>query len=67
MARKHNGGRPAKGRQVAEYTAAVRYHNGHSELVRVRNADDAAEARALIFEQVLNVHSVVVSACPIDK
>lgn len=47
--------------QRPEFIAAVRYHDGSSELVRVRNADDIADARSLVLAELLDVSSVVIA------
>ena len=47
--------------QRPEFIAAVRYHDGRSELVRVRNADDIADARSLVLAELLDVSSVVIA------
>ena len=44
-----------------EFIAAVRYHDGRSELVRVRNADDIADARSLVLAELMDVSSVVIA------
>jgi len=59
-AAKRSRPRPPAARRP-EYTAAVRYRDGSRELVRVRNADDMADARALIFAELDDVSSVVIA------
>ena len=44
-----------------EYTAAVRYLDGSRDLFRIRNADDMADARALVLSEVGTVRSVVIA------
>lgn len=44
-----------------EYTAAVRYHDGSSELIRIKDADNLADARAMIKEHILNVRTTVIA------
>ncbi|WP_374547893.1 hypothetical protein [Rhodoblastus sp.] len=44
-----------------EYTAAVRYLDGRRELFRVRNADDMADARALVLSELGDVRSLVIA------
>ena len=43
-----------------DFTAAVRYRDGSSELFRIRNADDADDARAMVLAEVDDVVAVVV-------
>ncbi|MBK7900264.1 MAG: hypothetical protein KA603_03345 [Azonexus sp.] len=50
------------GRRPAEYIAAVRYHDGTRDLVRVRNADDMADARAMVLDELDGVRAVVIAA-----
>ncbi len=50
------------GRRPAEYIAAVRYIDGTRDLVRVRNADDMADARALVMQELDGVRTVVIAA-----
>ncbi len=45
-----------------EYIAAVRYHDGKRDLFRVRNADDIADARAMVLAELGNVRSVMIAA-----
>lgn len=52
--RSHRAPRP-------EYTAAVRYLDGRRELFRVRNADDMADARALVLSELGDVRSLVIA------
>lgn len=62
---KYNGGRPGKGSKVSkpevEYTAAVRYRNGESELFHIKYASDIGDARNVVLDQIANVHSVVIA------
>lgn len=44
-----------------EYTAAVRYLDGRRDLFRVRNADDMADARALVLSELGDVRSLVIA------
>lgn len=44
-----------------EYTAAVRYLDGSRDLFRVRNADDLADARALVISELGDVQSVLIT------
>lgn len=44
-----------------EYLAAVRYLDGSRDLFRVRNADDLADARALVLSELGDVRSLVLS------
>ncbi len=48
-------------RQRPEFIAAVRYHDGRRELVRVRNADDISDARSLVLAELVDVSSVVIA------
>lgn len=50
-----------KRRVRQEFIAAVRYADGRSELVRVRNADDISDARSLVLAELVDVSSVVVA------
>lgn len=65
MGRKYKGSGTKPPLQCAEppadYTAAVRYHDGSSELVHVRNAIDHSEARTMVFDQLMNIRSVVIA------
>ena len=44
-----------------EYLAAVRYLDGSRDLFRVRNADDLADARALVLSELGDVRSLVLT------
>lgn len=44
-----------------EYTAAVRYRDGSREIFRVRNADDMADARAMVLAELDEVTSLVLA------
>lgn len=44
-----------------EFTAAVRYLDGRRELFRVRKADDLADARQVVLDALVDVHSVVIA------
>ncbi|MDD2884376.1 MAG: hypothetical protein PHT48_04930 [Dechloromonas sp.] len=44
------------------YTAAVRYRDGTYELIRVKYANDLEDARAVLFDQLMNVQTVVIAA-----
>ena len=44
-----------------EFTAAVRYLDGRRELFRVRKADDIADARQVVLDALVDVHSVVIA------
>jgi len=54
-------GRPARKPLPREFTAAVRYRDGRSEVFRVRNADDLEDARALVLAEVDDAVVVVVA------
>ena len=43
------------------YTAAVRYRDGSSELFRVKNADDIQDARKIVMDTLVNVHSLLIA------
>lgn len=45
-----------------EYTAAVRFPDGSSELLRIKAAHDVAEAVAIVQEHLLNTQVIMVSA-----
>jgi hypothetical protein len=66
MTAKPNSGAGTKasrrvGRRPSEYVAAVRYHDGTRDLVRVRNADDMADARAMVLDELEGVRAVVIA------
>lgn len=44
-----------------EYTAAIRYLDGSRDLFHVRNADNMADARALVISEVGEVRSLVIA------
>lgn len=44
-----------------EFTAAVRYLDGRRDLFHVRNADDIADARALVLSELGDVQSLVIA------
>lgn len=44
-----------------EYTAAVRFRDGSREIFRVRNADDMADARAMVLAELDDVSSLVIA------
>lgn len=50
---------PGAGRP--EFTAAIRYLDGSRDLFRIRNADDMADARALVISEVGEVRSLVIA------
>ncbi|WP_306603163.1 hypothetical protein [Azonexus sp.] len=47
--------------EKAEYTAAVRYRDGSSEIFRVKNADNLADARATVQAQLMNIHALLIA------
>jgi len=47
--------------QRPEFIAAVRYLDGRSELIRVRDADDIAEARSMVLAELIDVGSLVIA------
>ena len=53
--------RAAGRKRVANFTAAVRYRDGRSELVRVKNADDLDDARRLVMDSLFDVHVLVLT------
>ena len=53
-ATRHHEARP-------EYTAAVRYLDGHSEIIRVRNADGIADAREVVLGELDDVFSILIA------
>lgn len=65
MARRGQGGSTKKptNRQAArqEFKAAVRYNDGSRELICIKNADNLDDARAMVFDLVLNVQSAVIA------
>lgn len=44
-----------------EYTAAVRFRDGSRDIFRVRNADDMADARALVLAELDDVATLVLA------
>ena len=44
-----------------EFTAAVRYLDGRSDIFRVINADDMADARTLVLSELGKVQSLVIA------
>jgi len=44
-----------------EYTAAVRYLDGRADIFHVRNADDMADARAMVLAELGKVRSLVIA------
>lgn len=44
-----------------EYVAAVRYLDGRHEKFHVRNADDLADARAMVIAEVGDVRSIMIA------
>lgn len=44
-----------------EFTAAVRYLDGRRDIFHVRNADDMADARALVLSELGEVRSLVIA------
>jgi hypothetical protein len=59
---KGSSGRNAKKpTEKAEYTAAVRYRDGTSEIFRVKNADNLADARTTVQQQLMNIHSLLIA------
>lgn len=44
-----------------EYTAAVRFRDGSRDIFRVRNADDMADARALVLAELDDVANLVIA------
>ncbi len=58
---------PRKSRAAAvtlprpEYTAAVRFRDGSRDIFRIRNADDMADARAMVLAELVNVANVVIA------
>jgi hypothetical protein len=54
-------GRPARSPLRREFTVAVRYRDGRSEMFRVRNADDIEDARAMVLAEVDDAMAVLVA------
>lgn len=48
-------------RRGVEFVAAVRFKDGARQLFSVSNATDSEEARKMVFEELVNVASVVVA------
>ncbi|HEX6733994.1 MAG TPA: hypothetical protein VF096_04200 [Azonexus sp.] len=44
-----------------EYTAAVRFRDGRRDIFRVRNADDMADARAMVLAELDDVANLVLA------
>ena len=44
-----------------EYTAAVRYLDGKRDIFRIRNADDIADARAMVISELGDVQSIMIA------
>ena len=44
-----------------DYTAAIRYFDGRRDLFHVRNADNLADARALVLSEVGEVRSLLLA------
>lgn len=44
-----------------DYTAAVRYFNGRSELFHIRNADSFADARMMVENELTDARSIVIA------
>jgi len=53
--------RAKKHKSRPEFTAAVRYLDGRSDIFRVLNADDMADARALVLSELGKVQSLVIA------
>jgi hypothetical protein len=54
--------RPVKPLEIrADYTAAVRYHDGHSDLFHIKNASDMVDARTMVMAQLLGVQTVMIA------
>jgi len=53
--------RVAHHRTRPEYTAAVRYIDGRRDIFHVLNADDMADARALVLSELGEVQSLVIA------
>jgi hypothetical protein len=65
MPKRYSGSAKGETQKIEEerpiYMAAVRYRDGSSELIRVKDADSLADARAMIKNQIMNVHSMVIA------
>ena len=48
-------------RRRKNYLAAVRYLDGRREIIEVRNADDLADARIMVLEELGPVHCLLLS------
>ena len=51
----------ARARLHTDYTAAVRYLDGRSELFHIVNADDLADARAMVLAELVDVKTVMLA------
>jgi len=54
------GSRPTRAPRP-EFTAAVRYLDGRRDIFRVRNADDIADARAVVLAELGELQSLVIA------
>ncbi len=52
---------PVPALEVQEYTAAVRFPDGSSELLRIKAAHNVAEALAIVKQHLLNTQVIMVS------
>ena len=53
--------RPTVHQVRAEFTAAVRYRDGRRELIRVRNALDYDDARAVVLAELGEVAALLIT------
>jgi hypothetical protein len=45
----------------ADYTAAVRYHDGRSDIFHIKNASNMVDARTMVMAQLLGVQTVMIA------
>ena len=45
----------------SDYTAAVRYLDGHSELFHIVKADSLADARAMVLAELVDVKTIMLA------
>ena len=43
------------------FTAAIRYHDGRNELLRIKNALDIEDARKVAMDALMNVHLILIA------
>ena len=61
MQKKQKTKRMAAVQAAPEFIAAVRYKDGRKEIFYVRNADDFADARSLIFADLMQAKTILLA------